>query len=290
MTETSRRSISFTKMEGAGNDYVYINDLDERITDLARLAVEMSRLHFGIGSDGLIALQPSEVADFKMRMFNADGSEGRMCGNGIRCLAAFAYENGLTDKTNLTIETLSGVKTVQLMMNSTDNIIAARVDMGKPILNTQLIPINTSAAQWLNQDFVVNDETYQVTAVSMGNPHLVIYQEGIDELDLPEVGPLFENHPLFPEKMNTEFVEVISPNEVRMRVWERGSGETLACGTGACAVAVASVLNGLTATKVTVHLKGGQLNIEWDRENTGTVFMEGAVRTIFTGEYFSQNS
>ncbi|UUX35041.1 diaminopimelate epimerase [Fundicoccus culcitae] len=290
MTETSRRSIPFTKMEGAGNDYVYINDLDGTIPNLSELAIEMSRPHFGVGSDGLIALQPSSEADFKMRMFNADGSEGRMCGNGIRCLAAFAYENSLTDKTNLTIETLSGVKTVQLMMNSTDNIIAARVDMGKPILNTQLIPINTSATQWLNQDFVVNDETYQVTAVSMGNPHLVIYQEGIDELDLPEVGPFFENHPLFPEKMNTEFVEVISPNEVRMRVWERGSGETLACGTGACAVAVASVLNGLTATKVVVHLKGGQLNIEWDRENTGNVFMEGAVRTIFTGEYFSQNS
>lgn len=278
--------IKFTKMEGIGNDYVYINDLNEQIPDLGALAIEMSERHFGIGSDGIIVLRHSDQADFKMRMFNLDGSEGRMCGNGIRCLAKFIYDSDLFGGTDIAIETLSGIKKIQLLKDEvTGEVIGARVNMGRPMIQAGLIPIQTDQAEWINHPLQVDGVDYHVTGVSMGNPHIVIYDDQMDELDLTELGPKFEYHPLFPERMNTEFVQVISKNEVSMRVWERGSGETLACGTGACAVVVASVLNNKTSNQVKVNLLGGQLNIFWDRDGSGDIYMEGPARTSFTGHY-----
>lgn len=285
---TNKKAIPFTKMEGIGNDYVYINDLKEEIEDLAELAIQVSERHFGIGSDGLIVLRPSNKADFQMWMFNLDGSEGRMCGNGIRCLAKFIYDNGLWDQESIEIETLSGVKTVQLIFNDQGEVTGARVNMGQAIIDTALIPITVEEDQWINQAITIAGQAYQVTGVSMGNPHLVIFQENIKDLDLQALGPRFEYDTRFPEQINTEFAHVHNQQEISMRVWERGSGETLACGTGACAVAVAGVLNGLTEETVKVNLLGGTLTITWDRSDTGHVYMEGPARTSFTGHYFPQ--
>lgn len=280
------RSIPFVKMEGIGNDYVYINDSNEEIDNLPQLAKNISNRHFGVGSDGLIAIRPSEKADFYMRMFNLDGSEGKMCGNGIRCFAKLIHDEGLSDKKTLTIETLSGIKTVELLFDETDEVTGARVDMGKPSLNNSEIPIDSDQEQWLAYPLTIADHQYKVTGVSMGNPHIVTYLDEIKNLDLTEIGPLFEYHQQFPEQINTEFIKVISPTELDMRVWERGSGETLACGTGACAAVVSSILNELTENKVSVNLLGGRLVIEWDRDKTGKIFMEGPARTTFKGEYY----
>ena len=282
----NNQGIPFTKMEGLGNDYIYINDLAENLSNLADLAVEMSERHYGIGSDGIIVLRPSSIADFKMRMFNLDGSEGKMCGNGIRCLAKFIYDQHLWSDKHLTIETLSGVKQVELIFNQSGQVTGARVNMGQPILENSLIPVQTKEANWLQHPFTLENTTYQVTAVSMGNPHLVIFHPEISQLDLQSLGPKFEHHECFPEKINTEFAEIIRSDEINMRVWERGSGETLACGTGACAVAVASILNGFTDNTVTVNLLGGSLIITWDTSTSGDVYMEGPARTRFSGSYY----
>ena len=275
----------FTKMHGIGNDYVYIDCTKEDLTGEEELAKRLSDRHFGIGSDGLILIRKSDKADFKMSMYNADGSEGRMCGNGIRCVGKYVYDHGLTNKNEVRIETLSGIKKLKLHIKN-GNVESVRVNMGKPELAPEKIPVigPEGATRVVGEVLqLTEDQAGEVTCISMGNPHCVVFTDDVEEMDLESIGPVFENHEAFPERVNTEFVEVLSENEIRMRVWERGSGETLACGTGACAAAVASVLNGYTVRNVTVHLLGGDLNIEYDQAND-LVFMTGPATTVFEGE------
>lgn len=264
----------FTKMQGIGNDYVYVDCTRHTPDDLPGLAVRLSDRHFGVGSDGLICICPSDRADFKMRMFNADGSEGKMCGNGIRCVGKFVYDKGLTDRTTVTIETLSGTKELRLMVED-GKVIAATVDMGMPVPAEPM-------------ELEVAEKTWTVRPVSMGNTHIVTFLDGIDGLELPAIGPLFEHHPAFPDRTNTEFVEVLDPAHLKMRVWERGSGETLACGTGACAVLTAAVLEGKAEREATVHLLGGDLSIRWD-ESDNHIYMTGPAVTVFEGEWPEEN-
>ena len=274
--------MKFTKMQGLGNDYVYVNCFEEKIENPPAVARYVSDRHFGIGSDGLIMINPSEVADFEMEMYNADGSRGEMCGNGIRCVAKYVYDYGLTDKTQISVETLGGIKYLDLTVED-GKVVLVKVDMGKPELKSDLIPIISENEKVIDEPIEVDGQVYHMTGVSMGNPHTVIYVDDVKNLDLEKIGPKFENHERFPKRINTEFVHCIDRNTVEMRVWERGSGETLACGTGACAVAVASILNNLTDTRVTVKLLGGDLQIEWDREKDH-VFMTGPATTVFEGE------
>lgn len=273
--------MKFTKMQGLGNDYVYVNCFEEKIENPPAVARYVSDRHFGIGSDGLIMINPSEVADFEMEMYNADGSRGEMCGNGIRCVAKYVYDYGLTDKTQISVETLGGIKYLDLTVED-GKVVLVKVDMGKPELKSDLIPIISENEKVIDEPIEVDGQVYHMTGVSMGNPHTVIYVDDVKNLDLEKIGPKFENHERFPKRINTEFVHCIDRNTVEMRVWERGSGETLACGTGACAVAVASILNNLTDTRVTVKLLGGDLQIEWDREKNH-VFMTGPVKVVFDG-------
>ena len=273
--------MKFTKMQGLGNDYVYVNCFEEKIENPPAVARYVSDRHFGIGSDGLIMINPSEVADFEMEMYNADGSRGEMCGNGIRCVAKYVYDYGLTDKTQISVETLGGIKYLDLTVED-GKVVLVKVDMGKPELKSDLIPIISENEKVIDEPIEVDGQVYHMTGVSMGNPHTVIYVDDVKNLDLEKIGPKFENHKRFPKRINTEFVHCIDRNTVEMRVWERGSGETLACGTGACAVAVASILNNLTDTRVTVKLLGGDLQIEWDREKTH-VFMTGPAKVVFDG-------
>lgn len=283
-------ALRFTKMQGIGNDYVYVNGFEERVDSPGELARKISNRNFGVGSDGLVLILPSASADVRMRMFNADGSEAEMCGNAVRCVGKYVYDHGIQVKDVITVETGAGVKVVRLLFEAGE-VCGATVDMGEPELTPSRIPVLTEASpDGGQQRFVahpvdVNGQLYEITAVSMGNPHAVIFMKGIDDLDLPRMGPDFEHHPLFPKRTNTEFVEVISSTKVRMRVWERGAGETLACGTGACAVAVACVLNGYTGRDVEVELKGGTLKIHWD-ENSNHVHMTGGAVTVFAGEYY----
>ncbi len=274
--------MKFTKMHGAGNDYVYVDCTKERIGDPESVARFVSDRHKGIGSDGLIMILPSEKADFEMGMYNADGSRGAMCGNGIRCVGKYVYDHGLTDRTEITVDTPSGVK--HLFLNTADGKVqTVRVDMGEPILEAEKIPV-LAKDPVVNRVFSFNDILYQVTCVSMGNPHAVIYVDSdVKELEIEKIGPNVEFDRHFPDRVNTEFVNVISRDEVSMRVWERGSGETMACGTGACAVGVAGVLTGRTNRTVTVHLLGGDLLIEWD-EASNHVFMTGEAVEVFEGE------
>lgn len=272
----------FTKMHGIGNDYVYVNCFSEKVENPSEIAKIVSDRHFGIGSDGLILIKPSEKADFEMEMYNADGSQGAMCGNGIRCVAKYVYDYGLTDKTSITVDTKSGVKYLDLTVEQ-GKVKEVRVNMGAPVLEAAKIPMIFEKIPVISQPLNVNQEIYEVTAVSMGNPHAVVYMEDVKHLDIEKTGPGFEKHKAFPEGVNTEFVRVIDRNTVEMRVWERGSGETLACGTGACAVAVASVLNGYTEEHVLVHLLGGDLKIYWDRE-ANLVYMTGPAAVVFDGE------
>lgn len=274
--------MKFTKMHGLGNDYVYVNCFQEKIENPSKVAKYVSDRHFGIGSDGLIMINPSEVADFEMEMYNADGSRGEMCGNGIRCVAKYVYDYGLTDKTSISVETLGGIKYLDLTVKD-GKVILVKVDMGTPILKPALIPIVADGDMVVNEPIIVDRTEYRMTGVSMGNPHAVIYMDNIKDLNLDQLGPKFENHERFPKRINTEFVKFIDRHTLEMRVWERGSGETMACGTGACAVAVASILNGLTEEKVTVKLLGGDLQIEWDREED-KVYMTGPATTVFDGE------
>jgi len=260
----------FTKMQGLGNDYVYLDCTKTTPPDLPDLAVRISDRHFGVGSDGLICVCPSETADFRMRMFNADGSEGEMCGNGIRCVGKFVYDKGLTRKTTLFIETLAGIKTLNLKVEG-GQVSQVTVDMGTPI---------PESPRTLN----IQGSDYLIYPVSMGNPHAVIFRNGVKELNLSDIGPHFEHHPSFPNRTNTEFVELLGPDHLFMRVWERGSGETLACGTGACATAVAANLAGKAGREVTVTLLGGDLHIRWD-ETDGHVYMTGPAVTVFEGDW-----
>ena len=273
-------------MHGIGNDYVYINCFEEKIVpeEMIDDIIAMSDRHKGIGSDGVIFIMPSEVADARMRMFNADGSEGKMCGNGIRCVGKYVYEHGISHNNPLRIETASGIKTLNLDVVQ-GKVESVTVDMGIPILDSKLIPVNLDVEQVINYPLVVNNQEYLITCVSMGNPHCVIFTEGIDYLDLEKIGPLFENNPVFPERINTEFVEIIDDKTMKMRVWERGSGETLACGTGASASVVAAIYNNVFTRdqEIKVILKGGELYITLTSDSH--VFMRGSATEVFTGEY-----
>lgn len=276
--------MKFTKMQGLGNDYVYVNCFREKIADPSRLAVKISDRHFGVGSDGLILINPSDKADFEMEMYNADGSRGEMCGNGIRCVAKYVYDYGLTDQTSISVETLGGIKYLDLTVKN-GKAVLVKVDMGKPELSPEKIPVVSAGEEVVDEPIDVDGQNYRMTCVSMGNPHAVVYVDcDVRNLPLEEIGPKFENHERFPNRVNTEFVRVLDRRTVEMRVWERGSGETLACGTGACAVAVSCVLNGLTEDEVTVKLLGGDLQIKWDREKD-TVFMTGPAEVVFDGEW-----
>ena len=276
--------LSFTKMHGCGNNYIYFNCFDQTVPDPGELSVRLSEPHFGIGGDGIILISPSDKADAQMRIFNADGSEGKMCGNGIRCVGKYLYDNGMTDgRTTVTVDTLSGVKTLELTVKD-GKMLSARVDMGAAILKPHDIPVDLEGDTVIGAPLVVDEKVYHITCVSMGNPHCVIFlPEDIDGLDLARIGPKFEHHALFLERVNTEFVNVLPDGSLKMRVWERGSGETWACGTGACAVGVAAVLMGHAAKDedITVHLRGGDLTVRYTDE---TVFMTGAATTVFKGE------
>ncbi len=281
--------MKFTKMHGLGNDYVYVNCLKESVDNPSAVARYVSDRHFGIGSDGLILINPSEKADFEMEMYNADGSRGEMCGNGIRCVAKYVYDYGLTDKTSISVETLGGIKYLDLTVKD-GRVELVKVDMGSPELVAGKIPIvmEDCSAHVVDAPIAVDKTEYRMTGVSMGNPHAVIYVDDVEELELEKIGPKFENHERFPRRINTEFVQVLDRRTVKMRVWERGSGETFACGTGACAVAVACILNGLTDDQVTVKLLGGDLQIEWDRK-ADRVYMTGPAAVVFDGEIDLQN-
>lgn len=274
--------MKFTKMQGIGNDYVYVNCFKETVEHPSEMAIKVSDRHFGIGSDGLILIKPSEVADGKMEMYNADGSQGAMCGNGIRCVAKYMYDYGITDKTSISVETKSGIKYLDLTIKD-GKVDTVKVNMGTPILKAVDIPVRSEKEQVIDEPIMVDGKEWKITCVSMGNPHAITYIDDVKNLEIEKIGPKFENHEIFPDRVNTEFVRVIDRNTVEMRVWERGSGETLACGTGACAVAVSSILNGLTEEEVTVKLLGGDLKIFWDRTEN-KVYMTGSATTVFDGE------
>lgn len=274
--------MKFTKMHGIGNDYVYVNCLEEKVEDPARTARLVSDRHFGIGSDGLILIGPSEKADFTMTMYNADGSQGAMCGNGIRCVGKYVYDHGLTDREHVRIETISGMKELDLTVRE-GKVELVRVNMGSPQLDAAQIPILTEQKEAVNLPIEVDGKIYHITGVSMGNPHAVVYLEDVDSLAIEALGPGFENHPYFPDRINTEFCKVLDEHNLQMRVWERGSGETLACGTGACAAAVSSIINGYTKEQVNVKLLGGTLQIYWDKKEN-LVYMTGPAAEVFHGE------
>lgn len=274
--------LKFTKMHGCGNDYIYFNCFEQQVADPEALSIRLSDRHFGIGGDGIVLICPSDVADAKMRMFNADGSEGKMCGNATRCIGKYMYEHGLISKPEMTLETLSGIKILK-MTEQDGKIVSVRVDMGKAILKPSEIPTRYEGDTAVSVPLTVDGTEYAVTCVSMGNPHCIVFvDQDVSTLDLPKIGPSFENHDMFPERINTEFIRVIDDHTLQMRVWERGSGETLACGTGACAAAVASVLNGYCpkGEDITIHLIGGDLNICYTDE---AVFLTGPATTVFEG-------
>ena len=278
--------IKFTKMHGLGNDYVYIDAINQKIENESSLAKFVSNRHFGIGSDGLILICKSEIADFKMRMFNSDGSEAEMCGNGIRCVGKFVYDKGLTDKTIVKIETLAGIKT--LVLNTKDGKVeTARVDMGEPILEAEKIPVISTEKPVKNLELEAENKKFKFTCVSMGNPHAITIVENTKEFDVEKYGKVLEIDKAFPKKANIEFAQIVDRQNINMRVWERGAGETLACGTGACATAVACNLNGLTDRKVNIELLGGTLNIEWN-ETDNHVYMTGPAVTVFDGELYEE--
>lgn len=284
--------MKFTKMHGCGNDYVYVNGFEEKVENKSEVAIKVSDRHFGIGGDGAIFINPSENADFEMEMYNADGTRAEMCGNGIRCVAKYVYDKGFTDKTNLSIESHGKIKQIDLTVEN-GKVSMVKVNMGAPELRAAYIPVDVSKLQRkdtvttgdtvMNQPITVGGKEYHMTAVSMGNPHAVMFVEDVAHFELEKIGPLFEKHTCFPKRVNAEFVKVIDRKNVEMRVWERGTGETLACGTGCCAAVVACILNGLTDSEVTVKLLGGSLTIQWDTEQN-LVYMTGPATTVFEGE------
>lgn len=274
--------MKFTKMHGIGNDYVYINAIKENIEDGSELSIKLSNRNYGIGSDGLILIKSSEVADFYMDMYNSDGSKGKMCGNGIRCVGKYVYDKGLISKDKLQIETGSGVKDLTLHIEN-NKVESVTVDMGHPITRPKDIPVISDNEEVVGMPIEVAGHMYHITCVSFGNPHAVVFVDKTEDVDIRTIGPMFEHNKIFPDRVNTEFVQVIDKDTINMRVWERGSGETLACGTGACASAYASIRNGLTNNKVTVNLLGGQLTIEYDSQEN-KVFMTGPAVTVFEGD------
>lgn len=275
--------MKFTKMHGIGNDYIYVNCFEEKVDNPEKVSIYVSDRRKGIGSDGLVMIMPSDKADFRMRIFNADGSEAMMCGNATRCIGKYVYDKGLTDKTEITLETNSGIKYLTLFPEN-GKVEFVEVDMGKAILTPKDIPVNSDKERFISEPVEVDGKEYKITCVSMGNPHAIVYMDDIKDLELEKIGPSFENHKLFPDRINTEFIEVIDSHTLNMRVWERGSGETFACGTGACASVVASVLNGYCNhdEEVTVHLRGGDLKITWNSDDT--VIMKGPAALICDGD------
>lgn len=278
--------MKFTKMQGCGNDYIYVNCFDEEVIAPEELAIKVSDRRFGIGSDGLILIKPSDIADFEMDMYNSDGSRGKMCGNGIRCVGKYVYDHGMTDKTQISIKTLSGIKYLDMQVEN-GKVVSAKVDMGAPVLKPENIPVKLSGEKIVAKKIMVDGEESEITCVSMGNPHAVIFTDDAETAPVHTLGPKLETTEIFPEQANIEFCQVISRNEVRMRVWERGSGETWACGTGACATVVACVLNGKTDNEVLVHMNGGDVVIKLDTDKN-TVFMSGPAVTVCDGEFFEQ--
>lgn len=274
--------IKFTKMQGLGNDYVYIDAINQKIENESSLAQIISNRHFGIGSDGLILICSSEFADFKMRMFNSDGSEAEMCGNGIRCVGKFVYNKGLTNKTTLKIETLAGVKELKLNLKE-GKVDTVRVDMGEPILEAEKIPVVSSEKMVKNLKLEIEEREFNFTCVSMGNPHAITFVENVENFEVEKYGSKIEVNKRFPKKTNVEFIEIVNKEYIKMRVWERGAGETLACGTGACASVVAGIINNLIERKVTVELLGGILEIEWNKEDNH-IYMTGPAVTVYEGE------
>lgn len=274
--------MEFTKMHGIGNDYIYFNCLEKEIENPNELSIKLSDRHFGVGGDGIILILPSKVADFRMRMFNADGSEGEMCGNATRCIGKYVYDKKLTNKKEISLETLAGIKYLKLKVKD-DKVYEVTVNMGEPKIKSKEIPVIFDKDEVINEEVTVDNNKYNITCVSMGNPHCVVYMKDIDNLDLEKLGPKFENNSLFPQRINTEFVEVIDDKTIKMRVWERGSGETYACGTGACAVTVASVLNKLCKKdeEITIKLLGGNLKIKYSSD--GLVYMTGPAEFVFEG-------
>ena len=277
------QTFKFTKMQGAGNDYIYVNCFEEKIENINTVAKMVSDRHFGIGSDGLVLICPSDVADFRMDMYNSDGTQAEMCGNATRCIGKYVHDKGLTDKTTVTLETLAGIKILNLNLDENGEVDTVCVNMGSPELVPANIPIDSKLNRFVQESVIVDGEEYKVTGVSMGNPHAVTYVDSVDDIDIEKIGPKFETHTLFPRKINTEFAQIVDRNTIKMRVWERGTGETLACGTGACGTAVACYLNGETGRKVEVELLGGNLYIEWD-EKDNHVYMTGPAVTVFEGE------
>ena len=274
--------MKFTKMHGIGNDYVYVDCTKKDLAHTSEIAKYVSDRHFGIGSDGMILIKSSEKADFQMDMYNADGSRGEMCGNGIRCVGKYVYDHGMTDKTSITVESFGKVKYLDLTVEN-GKVVKVKVNMGKPELTAKDVPVVSVHEQVIDEEIIVKGKSYRMTCVSMGNPHAVVFMDDVEHLAIEEIGPYFENHERFPNRTNTEFVQVIDDSHVKMRVWERGTGETLACGTGCCATAVACVLNRLTGAHVTVQVLGGEIEIYWDQKEN-LVYMTGPAVTVFEGE------
>lgn len=274
--------MKFTKMHGCGNDYVYVNGFTEKVADKPKAVVALSDRHFGIGSDGVIFINPSQQADFEMEMYNADGTRAEMCGNGIRCVGKYVYDHGMTDKTSITVESFGKVKYLDLTVEN-GKVVKVKVNMGKPELTAKDVPVVSVHEQVIDEEIIVKEKSYRMTCVSMGNPHAVVFMDDVEHLAIEEIGPYFENYERFPNRTNTEFVQVIDDSHVKMRVWERGTGETLACGTGCCATAVACVLNRLTGAHVTVQVLGGEIEIYWDQKEN-LVYMTGPAVTVFEGE------
>lgn len=285
-SKKDRELIRFTKMHGIGNDYIYINCMESMPDRLSELAEEMSDRHFGVGGDGIVLICPSDKADFRMRMFNNDGSEARMCGNASRCIARYVHDHKLTEKTRISLETLSGIKVLSLNMSTDGEVESVTVDMGEPELSAAEVPVRCAAERMMETPVATSWGNVGVTAVSMGNPHGVVFVDRIEDVPFETLGPELEKHTMWPDRANIEFLQIISPSEVRMRVWERGTGETLACGTGACASAVAAALTGRCGREVTVHLRGGDLNIRWAENNH--VLMTGGATEVFEGNYYRQ--
>lgn len=276
--------MKFTKMHGAGNDYIYVNCFEETVKNPEQTALKVSDRHFGIGSDGLVLIEPSAVADFKMDIYNSDGSRAKMCGNATRCVAKYVYDNGMTSKREITLETLSGIKTINLFIEN-GKVKSAAVNMGAPVIEPAKIPVDLDGGAVIARTIKAGGKDYTITCVSMGNPHCVLFVEDTGVIEIEKTGPLFENHPLFPDRINTEFIQVVDHKTLKMRVWERGAGETLACGTGACAAAAAAVLNGLCKKDedISVILLGGVLTIRWDAASND-IYMTGPAETVCTGE------
>lgn len=277
------QTFKFTKMQGAGNDYIYVNCFEEKLEDINAVAKKVSDRHFGIGSDGLVLICPSDKADFRMDMYNSDGTQAEMCGNATRCVGKYVHDRGLTDKTTVTLETLAGIKILTLNLNDEGEVETVCVNMGSPELVPKNIPINSELDRFILEPVEIDGKAYRATGVSMGNPHAVTYVDNVDELEIEKIGPKFENHPLFPKRINTEFAQIVDDKTIKMRVWERGAGETLACGTGACATMVAANLSGYVGDEADLVLIGGTLHIKWDKAENN-IYMTGPAKFVFDGE------